>query len=146
MCARRQCAECYAPTPNPSCGTSSCGSGLFALFFALMGLAQGVNPGVNRPMVMAITPPELRGAAFAVYITVFEAVAWAAFSLGAGFLGDAIGLRVVFLWVLVVLMAVNGAVLTLLYRTYAKDVTRVQQDLDRRRTEALTEGATHREP
>ncbi|MFE6853198.1 MFS transporter [Streptomyces sp. NPDC057674] len=114
--------------------------GLFAFFFALMGLAQGVNPGVNRPMVMAITPPELRGAAFAVYITVFEAIAWAAFSLGAGFLGDAVGLRVVFLWVLVVLMAVNGAFLGLLYRTYAQDVARVQRELDRRRAEALAGG------
>ncbi|MER5961577.1 MFS transporter [Streptomyces sp. NPDC002057] len=113
------------------------GIGLFALFFGLMGLTQGVNPGVNRPMVMAVTPPELRGAAFAVYITVFEAIAWAVFSLGAGVLGDTVGLRTVFLWVLVVLMLVNGAFLTLLHRPYADDVARVQRALDLRRERAL---------
>ncbi|MDQ8702617.1 hypothetical protein RCO28_08970 [Streptomyces sp. LHD-70] len=43
----------------------------------------------------------------------------------------------IFLWVLVILMAVNGAFLTLLYGTYAKDVTRVQEEPDRRRTAAL---------
>ncbi|MGW6060283.1 MFS transporter [Streptomyces sp. NPDC055189] len=109
---------------------------LFGVFFALMGAAQGVNPSVNRPMVMAITPPELRGAAFAVYVSVFEAIAWAGFSLGAGFLGDAIGLRAVFLWVLVFLMLVNGAFLTLLYRPYADDVARVQRELHARREAA----------
>ncbi|MFB8029203.1 MULTISPECIES: MFS transporter [unclassified Streptomyces] len=110
---------------------------VFCVFFALIGAAQGVNPSVNRPMVMAITPPELRGAAFALYVSVFEAIAWAAFGLGAGFLGDAVGLRTVFLWVLVILMLVNGAFLTLLYRPYADDVARVQRELSARREEAL---------
>ncbi|MFE2873466.1 MFS transporter [Embleya sp. NPDC059259] len=113
------------------------GIAVFGVFFALMGAAQGVNPSVNRPMVMAITPPELRGAAFAVYLSVFEAVAWAGFSLAAGFLGDAIGLRTVFLWALVILMLVNGTFLTLLYRTYATDVARVQTELGARREAAL---------
>ncbi|MER5258003.1 MFS transporter [Streptomyces sp. NPDC002855] len=110
---------------------------LFGVFFALMGAAQGVNPSVNRPMVMAITPPELRGAAFAIYVSVFEAIAWASFSLGAGFLGDAIGLRTVFLWALVLLMLVNGVFLTLLHRSYAEDVARVQRELHARRDQAL---------
>lgn len=109
---------------------------LFAAFFGLMGAMQGVNPGINRPMVMAVTPPELRGAAFAIYVSIVEAIAWAAFSLGAGFLGDVIGLKAVFLWVLVILMLVNGAFLTLLYRPYARDVARVQQELDARRDAA----------
>lgn len=113
------------------------GIALFSVFFALMGAAQGVNPSVNRPMVMAITPPELRGAAFAIYVSVFEAIAWAAYSLGAGFLGDAIGLRPVFLWALVILMLVNGAFLTLLHRSYADDVARVQRELHARREQAL---------
>ncbi|MFI9595737.1 MFS transporter [Nonomuraea sp. NPDC052265] len=110
---------------------------LFGLFFALMGAAQGVNPGINRPMIMAITLPELRGAAFAIYLNIFEAIAWALFSLGAGFLGDAFGLKSVLLWVLVFLMLVNGAFLTLLYRPYARDVERVQRELDARRDKAV---------
>ncbi|MFD8008833.1 MFS transporter [Streptomyces sp. NPDC058955] len=114
------------------------GIGLYALFFGLMGVAQGVNPGINRPMIMAVVPPELRPAAFTLYISVFEAIAWALFGLGAGFLGDAIGLRPVFLWVLVVLMLVNGVFLTLLHRTYARDTARMQRELDRRREQALS--------
>ncbi|MFI7461289.1 MFS transporter [Nonomuraea sp. NPDC049646] len=110
---------------------------LFSVFFALMGGMQGVNPGINRPMVMAITPPELRGSAFTVYINIFEAIAWAVFSLGAGFLGDVIGLQVVFLWVLVILMLANGAFLSLLYRTYTPDAERVQQELQARREQAV---------
>ncbi|WP_329624869.1 MFS transporter [Streptomyces sp. NBC_01255] len=112
---------------------------VFGTFFALMGAAQGMNPSINRPMVMAITPPELRGAAFALYVSIAEAIAWAGYSLGAGFLADAVGLRVVFLWVLVVLMLVNGLFLTLLYRPYAADTARAKQELDTRRESALTD-------
>ncbi|MFJ3219969.1 MFS transporter [Kitasatospora sp. NPDC086801] len=113
------------------------GIGAYALLFCLMGVTQGVNPGLNRPMVMAVTPPELRATAFTIYVSVFEAIAWAAFGLGAGFLGQTLGLRPVFLAVLVVLMLVNGAFLTLLHLPYANDVQRVQQELDLRRQAAL---------
>ncbi|MCZ0983560.1 MFS transporter [Streptomyces diastatochromogenes] len=114
------------------------GIGPYALFFGLMGVFQGVNPGINRPMIMAVVPPELRPAAFTLYVSVFEAIAWALFGLGAGFLGDAIGLRPVFLWVLVVLMLVNGVFLTSLHHTYARDTTRMQHELDQRREQALS--------
>ncbi|MBV1935622.1 MFS transporter [Streptomyces sp. BV286] len=118
------------------------GIGLFAFFFGLMGLVQGINPGVNRPMLMAVTLPELRGAAFTVYLNVFEAIAWAMFSLGAGYLGDVIGLRQVFLWILVVLMVLNGLFLTLLYPVYARDVAAVEAELDRRRAQAQDPAGT----
>ncbi|MFF0747212.1 MFS transporter [Streptomyces sp. NPDC004111] len=110
---------------------------VYSVLFAALGATQGINPSVNRPMVMAITPPELRGPAFVLYGSIAEAVAWAGFSLGAGFLADALGLQVVFLWVLVVLMLVNGLFLTLLYRPYAADTARVQRELDTRRRDAL---------
>ncbi|WP_328952613.1 hypothetical protein [Kitasatospora purpeofusca] len=71
------------------------------------------------------------------HVSVFEALAWAAFGLGAGFLGQTYGPRPVFLAVLVVLMLVNGAFLTLLHLPYAKDVQRVQDELDLRRRQAL---------
>ncbi|MFG2525254.1 MFS transporter [Streptomyces sp. NPDC048527] len=112
---------------------------VFGALFALIGTAQGMNPSINRPMVMAITPPELRGAAFALYASIAEAIAWAGYSLGAGFLADTVGLRVVFLWVLVVLMLVNGLFLTLLYRPYAVDTARVQEELDTRRRDVLAD-------
>ncbi|WP_415939615.1 MFS transporter [Streptomyces sp. 039-1] len=100
------------------------GIGAYLLLFGAMAAVQGANPGVNRPVVMAVTPPELRGPAFAVLISVAEALAYALFNLGAGALGDTIGLQQVFLWVLVVLMLVNAAFCGVLHRTYARDVAR----------------------
>ncbi|MFE4512719.1 MFS transporter [Kitasatospora sp. NPDC056783] len=106
--------------------------GPHALFFLLMGTTQGVNPGINRPMVLAVVPPELRDAAFTVYVSVAEALAWAAFTLGAGLAGEAFGLRPVFLTVLVGLMLANSLLLTLLHRPWSDDVRRLQRELDRR--------------
>jgi len=111
------------------------GIGVYALIWGLMGVAQGMNPGVNRPIIMAITLPELRGQAFAIMITIFEAIGWALFSIGAGYLANALGLQTVFLWVLVILMLVNAAVLGILYRTYPRDVRRVADELETRRLE-----------
>ncbi|WP_344322587.1 MFS transporter, partial [Kitasatospora putterlickiae] len=105
--------------------------GIYAFLLSLMGLLQGLQPSVNRPVVMAITPPELRAAAFAVFIGV-EGIGWAVITLMVGFLGDTIGLQSAFLWMVVVVILVNGLLTTPLYRTYARDVAAVQADLDRR--------------
>ncbi|MFI0411634.1 MFS transporter [Actinomadura sp. 3N508] len=110
---------------------------VFGFFFGLMGVMVGVNPGVNRPMVMAVVPPELRGAAFAIYLSIFEAIAWAGYSFAAGWVGDVIGLKAVFFWVFVVLMLVNAAVLTPAYWTYRRDAERMQNELDTRRAAAI---------
>lgn len=107
--------------------------GIYGIFWALMGLAQGLNPGVNRPIVMAVTLPELRGQAFAIFITIFEAIGWALFTLVAGSLADSFSIQAVFLWVLVILMVVNAIVITALYVTYPRDVRRVTETLERRR-------------
>jgi len=98
---------------------------IFAIFWALMGFAQGLNPGVNRPIVAAVVPPELRGAAFALLLSVFEAMGYMLFNLLAGFLGEAIGLSSVMFWIPGVLMLVNGAFVTILYRTYPRDVKKL---------------------
>ncbi|MFC9434967.1 MFS transporter [Nocardia sp. NPDC057030] len=100
------------------------GIGIFAGFWAVLGFMQGLNPGVNRPIVAAVVPPEMRGAAFALLLSVFEALAYALFNLAAGLLTDVIGLRGVMLWIPGVLMLVNAAFCTILYRTYPRDVER----------------------
>jgi predicted MFS family arabinose efflux permease len=110
---------------------------VYAALWGLMGLCQGLNPGVNRPIVMSVTLPELRGQAFAIMITIFEAIGWAVFSIGAGMLADVLGLQTVFMWILVVLMLVNAAWLSILYATYPRDVRRVEETLQLRRVEAL---------
>ncbi|WP_166844689.1 MFS transporter [Isoptericola sp. BMS4] len=107
---------------------------VYGAFWALMGAAQGMNPPVNRPIVASVVLPELRGQAFAVFITVFETIGWALFSLGAGQLAVSLGIQQVFLGVLVVLMLVNAAVLSALYRTYPSDVRAVKRMLAARAT------------
>jgi MFS family permease len=110
---------------------------VYGLFWAVLGAGQGLNPPVNRPIVAAVVLPELRGQAFAIWLTIFETIGWALFSLGAGQLASAVGIQAVFLGVLVVLMLVNAAVLGGLYLTYPRDVERVETALKLRRLEAL---------
>jgi MFS family permease len=112
--------------------------GVYAVFWALLGAAQGLNPPVNRPIVAAVILPELRGQAFAVFLAVFETIGWAVFSLGAGQFADSHSIQTVFLWTLVGLMLVNAAVLTVLYTWYPRDARRVTDELARRRVEALS--------
>lgn len=109
---------------------------LYGIFWALMGFAQGANPPANRPIVAAVILPELRGQAFAMFLTVFETIGWAVFSLGAGTLAASLGIQTVFLWTLVILMLANALVLTVLHRYYPRDVHRVVNELERRRAEA----------
>lgn len=112
------------------------GIAVYCVFWALMGLGQGVNPPVNRPIVAAVILPELRGQGFAIWLTIFETIGWALFSLLAGNLAVAVGIQTVFLWVMVILMLVNAAILTILYLTYPRDVRRVDDELSRRRATA----------
>jgi MFS family permease len=109
------------------------GIGVYCVFWSLMGFGQGVNPPVNRPLVAAVVLPELRGQAFAVWLSVFETMAWAIFSLAAGQLAESLGIQEVFLWIMVVFMLLNAAVLGVLHRTYPRDVRRVKHILAERR-------------
>ncbi|MFD0921415.1 MFS transporter [Saccharopolyspora rosea] len=113
------------------------GIGVYCVFWALLGALQGMNPPINRPVVAAVVLPELRGHAFAIFVTVFETIAWALFSLGAGHFAASLGVQTVFLWTLVALMLVNGVLLTALHATYPRDAQRVETELSRRRDEAL---------
>ncbi|WP_323136375.1 MFS transporter [Streptomyces sp. NBC_01446] len=110
--------------------------GVYAVFWALFGAFQGMNPPVNRPIIMSVVLPELRGQAFSIFLNFFRTIGWALFSLSAGFLANALGIEGVFLWVLVVLMLANGLLLGSLYFTYPKDVRRVDDELERRRAAA----------
>jgi MFS family permease len=111
---------------------------IYGIFWALFGFFQGMNPPVNRPIVMSVVLPELRGQAFAIFLTIFQTIGWAMFALTAGWLAMNLGIQGVFLWVLVVLMVVNGLVLTALYFTYPRDARRVTTELEHRRVAALS--------
>ena len=101
----------------------------FIAFFFILTFLQGVNPGINRPIVYAVVPPALRGAAFAVMLSIVESIGWALYNLLAGFLGQQFGLKPVFFSVLVIVMLVNAAVIFLLYHTYWSDVQKLQTGL-----------------
>jgi len=109
------------------------GIGVYCVFWALMAIAQGFNVPLNRPIVAAVILPELRGQGFAIWLSIFETIGWALFSLVAGDLAASLGITTVFLWVLVILMVVNALVLGLLHLTYPRDVARVAATLDQRR-------------
>lgn len=111
--------------------------GVYAALWALMGASQGLNPPVNRPIVASVIPPQRRGMAMAVFITVFETIGWAIFSIGAGQLATEYSIQTVFLWVLVALMVVNALVLGLLHITYPKDVAAARAERESERVQAL---------
>lgn len=98
--------------------------GWYALFATLVGAAQGVNPPLNRTIVLAVIPAELRNAAFGA-IVVIEAASFAILSLTTGFLADAIGVQSAVLWTVIVVVLINGALLTALYPAYRRDRLRV---------------------
>ena len=117
--------------------------GIYAIFWALFGAFQGMNPPVNRPIIMSVVTPELRGQAFSIFLTFFQTIGWALFSLSAGYLANTLGIQGVFFWVLFVLMIVNGLVLGALYFTYPRDVRRVEEELRRRRAVAKAVASTN---
>ena len=103
------------------------GIGAYLALWGAMGFWQGVNPGVNRPIVMAVIAPELRGWAFMIMLAIVEPVGWAVYSFGVGWLGDRAGLQFAFLLVLVGVMVVNAAAITPLYWTYGRDAARARR-------------------
>ncbi len=93
--------------------------------------------GVNRPIIAAVVRPELRGAAFALFVSVFEAIAWAVFNILAGELGEIYGLKLVFFTVLVVIMLINAIFITLIYKPYVQDSQALHEQLKARRAHLL---------
>jgi MFS family permease len=112
---------------------------LYGVIFFFMTFFGSANMGVNRPIVASVIKPELRGTAFALFVSVFEAIAWAIYNVAAGQIGQRIGLKPVFMVVLVGIMLVNTVYISLLYKTYATDVKALDDEIAARRA-ALVEG------
>ncbi|WP_405779308.1 MFS transporter [Streptomyces sp. NBC_00859] len=103
--------------------------GTVAVLFSILGGLQGVTPVVQTPMIMAVVPLELRALAFALKLSVMDSIAWVVFTLSAGYLGDRIGLKQTFFWFLVVVLVINAAFISLLYRPYVRDCARLHAQL-----------------
>ncbi|PRB03488.1 MFS transporter [Microbacterium sp. MYb64] len=111
---------------------------VYLICWGAIGLSQGLNPTINRPIIMASIMPESRAPALAVLMTIVEPLAWVIYALGAGALANVLGLQTVFFFVLVVMILINAVVLSALYVTYPRDVHKVEHALDARRREALS--------
>jgi len=114
--------------------------GVFFLIYFLFGLFVGLpSAGVTRPVLAAVTPPELRSSAFAFLLSVSEAIATIAFGLIAGYLGDLIGIKTVFLFMMTILTLVQTAYWFLFYKSYPQDVENLHKLLSERRKTLVSE-------
>lgn len=102
---------------------------IYGVLFFFMGFFASSNMAVNRPIVASVVKPELRGTAFALFISVFESIAWGIYNVAAGKVGESIGLKPVFLVVLVGIMFVNFLFITLIYKPYARETKALQEQL-----------------
>ena len=100
----------------------------YMMFWLFLGLLQGVNPGANRPVIMSVVRPELRPWAFVVMLSIAEPIGWAGYSLALSHFAEGAQLRAALLLALVLVMTLNGLVLTALYRTYRRDVAYAEGD------------------
>lgn len=100
----------------------------YMAFWLILGFLQGVNPGVNRPIIMSVVRPELQPWAFAVMLSIVEPIGWAGYSYALSTFADGGRLPTGFLVILVGVMALNGLALTALYRTYPRDAAAARGD------------------
>jgi MFS family permease len=110
--------------------------GVFFLIYFVFGLLVGLpSAGVTRPLLAAVTPPELRSSAFAFLLSVAEAIATVVFGLLAGYLGDLIGIKTVFLVMMTMLTLAQTAYWFLFYKSYPEDVENLRKLMAQRRQE-----------
>ena len=115
----------------------------YSVLSLLIGFAQGWNPPLNRPILLAVVAPELRSAAFGFIVSIVESLSFALFALLTGFLSESLGVQTTVFWTVIVVVAANGVLLTALYPTYHRDKLR----LDRRLAAAATDaGPRHPSP
>lgn len=94
----------------------------FYLTFFIWGIFLNFGTGVDRPMVAAVTPPELRATAFGLWMSSGDALASLFMASLAGWLGQLYGLRPVFLWLVTGVLLLRSVVWFSLYRPYARDI------------------------
>lgn len=109
----------------------------YAVVFSILGLLQGFGPGSTRPILMAVTRPELRSAAFALMLGA-ESAGWALSTLALGYFGDSVGLQAAFLWLIVAVNVGNGLFITLMYRPYHRESAALRTELAAARAAAAS--------
>lgn len=100
---------------------------VFYLVFFIWGIFLSFGTGVDRPMVAAVTPPELRATAFGIWMSAGDALSSILMVTLAGWLGGRYGLQPVFLWLVTGVLFLRSAVWFTLYQPYPRDIARVKQ-------------------
>jgi len=100
---------------------------VFYLVFFIWGIFLSFGTGVDRPMVAAVTPPELRSTAFGIWMSAGDALSSILIATLAGWLGQKYGLQPVFLWLVTGVLTLRSAVWFTLYRPYPRDIARMKQ-------------------
>ena len=97
------------------------------LIFGLVG-SIGFS-GCVLPMVSTVVLPQYRGTAFALLFSLVQGALAAILSIFLGGLAENFGLRPVMLWMVTIPYAINAVYWFAFYRTYPRDVERMQQEL-----------------
>jgi MFS family permease len=98
----------------------------FYLLFTIWGVFLSFGTGVDRPMVAAVTPPELRATAFGIWMSTGDALSSLVMASLAGWLGDRYGLQPVFLWLVTGVLLLRSMVWFSLYQPYPRDIARMK--------------------
>jgi hypothetical protein len=98
---------------------------LVALCFATALLISWPGKGSKEPMMLGVTPPELRASAFAM-VTFIESGFAAIAALIAGTLADRIGFTQGLLWMIPFPWLICGLLYTLFYLTYPRDSAKLR--------------------
>ncbi len=100
---------------------------IFYLVFFIWGIFLSFGTGVDRPMIAAVTPPELRATAFSFWMNTGDALSSIIIASLAGWLGQLYGLQPVFLWLVTGVLLLRSAVWFTLYRPYPRDIARLKR-------------------
>ena len=112
---------------------------LFLIYF-FFGMTFGLpTAGAVRPILAAVTPPELRSSAFALLLSVAQGIATIMFGLLAGFLSDRFGIKPVFLVMMTGLTFAQVVYWFLFYKSYPQDVENLHKLLSERRKTLVSE-------
>jgi MFS family permease len=98
---------------------------IIALCFFTALMISWPGKGAKEPMMQGVTPPELRGTAFAM-TTFIESGFAAVAGIIAGSLGDKIGLTQAMIWTIPFPWIICAAVFSLFYFTYPKDSVKLR--------------------
>jgi hypothetical protein len=100
-------------------------SGFVSTFF-FWGIFLSFGTGLDRPMIAAVTPPELRSTAFGVLMSVGDALASLVLVSITGWAGNLFGLQTAFLVLVSGVMFIRSFIWFIAYIPYSRDIDQMK--------------------